>query len=255
MIYICIPTHNEAPTVGVLLWRIRKVFQEYSREYEVIIYDDGSTDGTIEVLEPYAEVIPLTVLRGEKRLGYGNAINTLTREAVKRSRYPRRDCLVIMQADFTDQPETLPDMIKKFEGGTDIVVGERERSASDPVEIRRMRLLSGLAANSRLKTPNISGLNDLFSGYVLCRVSLAKDFLSSSGNSKIVHTDGWAANIELLSKLSKTARRVDGVGVKPRYDLRPRTSRIRPLSDAIQLFRSTRKIPAAPAATRSSSHN
>ena len=50
MLYICIPSHNEAPTVGLLLWRIRKVFREYSREYEIIVYDDASTDDTAAVL-------------------------------------------------------------------------------------------------------------------------------------------------------------------------------------------------------------
>ena len=54
VLYICIPAYNEAQTIGVLLWRIRKVFQEYSREYEVLVYDDGSTDTTAETLEPYA---------------------------------------------------------------------------------------------------------------------------------------------------------------------------------------------------------
>ena len=42
MLYICIPVYNEAPTIGLLLWRIRKVFQEYSREYESLVHDGGS---------------------------------------------------------------------------------------------------------------------------------------------------------------------------------------------------------------------
>ena len=82
MIYICIPTYNESPTIGVLLWRIRRVFQDYSREYEIIVYDDASTDATGETLQPYADVIPLTILRGETRKGYGFALEKLCRTSL-----------------------------------------------------------------------------------------------------------------------------------------------------------------------------
>ena len=40
MIYVCIPSHNEAPTVGLLLWKIRQVFSGFPREYHLLVVDD-----------------------------------------------------------------------------------------------------------------------------------------------------------------------------------------------------------------------
>ena len=84
MLYLCIPAYNEAETIGVLLWRIRKVFQDYSREYEVLVFDDGSTDATRDTLEPYTKVLPLTILGGPGKVGYAAAMDALLREASAR---------------------------------------------------------------------------------------------------------------------------------------------------------------------------
>ncbi len=233
MLYICIPSHNEAPTIGVLLWRIRKVFQSYSREYEILVYDDASTDGTAEILAPYAEVAPLTVIRGETRKGYGKALEILAREASRRTKYPRRDAMVVMQGDFTDQPESLPELVKRFEGGADIVLADRG-TESEPQAVHRLRQLAPWALRFSV---SIQGVGDPCSSFRLYRISLLRDLIKSLGDKQLITSDGWSANVELLMQALPVSRRVESVTIERRYDLRTRPSRIRPFADAMNIFR------------------
>ncbi len=252
MLYICIPTFNEAPTVGVLLWRIRKVFQDYSREYEVIVYDDGSTDDTAAMLEPYAKVLPLTVIRSEERNGYGHALNALCHRVAKRTRYPRRDAMIVLQGDFTDQPEALPELAKRFEGGADIVVAERERTGM-PVAVRRLAQWGPWMVRPFVSAGEIV---DPFGAFRLYRIALLRDYIKAAPGTPFVTGDGWAANLELLVKLKPFARRIERLGVTPCYDLRPRETRVHPFADAMSLYRAGRASRAwrlNPPASRSTS--
>jgi glycosyltransferase involved in cell wall biosynthesis len=237
LIYICIPTYNESPTIGVLLWRIRRVFQDYSREYEIIVYDDASTDSTLETLAPYADVIPLTILRGETRQGYGFALEKLCREASRRTRYARRDAAIVMQADFTDQPEYIPELVKRFEGGSDIVAA-RQQTEEAPGPVRKLRRLAEWIQRSEI--PKSAGA-DPFTTFRLYRIAVLREMLKSLGDKPVITTSGWAANMELLVRATRFARRVENVDLAPRYDIRTRETRVRPLADAFNLYRFSRR--------------
>ena len=234
VLHICIPAYNEAQTIGVLLWRIRSVFQEYSREYEVLIYDDGSTDATAETIEPYAKVLPLTVLGGKEHRGYPAGLDALCRAVSGRTRYPRRDAMIVMQGDFTDQPEYLPEMIKRFEGGADVVVAERSPNSMQPPPAKLLRRVAPWVTRPFVRVP---GVADPFGSYRLYRITVVRDMLKESGDRAVVESDGWAANVELLVKAARFARRVETVAVDPRYDLRARPTRVRPFTDALSLYR------------------
>ena len=234
MLYICIPAYNEAPTIGVLLWRIRKVLRDFSREYEIIVFNDGSTDATADTLQPYGEVLPLSVLGGERHVGYAGALDALCRAVATRTRYPRRDAMLVMQADFTDQPEHIPELVKRFEGGADVVVAERTTVPNAPVSVRRLRRVAPWLLRPFV---SVSGVADPFASFRLFRISVIRDLIKQADNTPLVAGEGWAANVDLLSRAVPFARRVETVQLEPRYDVRPRQSRVRPFADALNLYR------------------
>lgn len=239
MLYICLPSHNEATTVGVLLWRVRQVFAEFSREYEVLVYDDASTDATRETLEAYTTVMPLSVLGSGERVGYARAVAALMRAANERTRYPRRDAVILMQADFTDEPGHLPELVKRFEGGADVVLTARVFDASAPATDRkRARLLQRASTVWPFRTfVAVPGVPDPFGAYRLVRLGVIREMLTSRDGRQVADVPVPAANAELTRELARHARRVETVSLTPRWDVRPRPSRGRPWHEAIEATR------------------
>ena len=234
MLFVCIPVHNEAQTAGLVLWRIRKAFADFPREYELIVFNDGSTDATAEVLVPYTDALPVTLIGGSEHVGYARAIDALLKTALERCRYPRRDAVILMQGDLTDRPEQIPELVKRFEGGADIVVGEAAISNDMPKPVRQLHRIGRWLARRFTRVP---GVNDPLSSYRLFRVTVLRDAVRAAGEKPIVEGDGWGANIDLLLATAPHARRIESVPLQPRYDLRPRPTRVRPWHDALRLYR------------------
>lgn len=222
MIYLCIPAHNEEQTVGVVLWKIRQVMAELQRDYQLLVADDASTDRSQDVLEPYTRVLPLTVLRNAERRGYAASLEMLLREAVSRSDYPKRDIIITLQADFTDEPGHVGTLVKRIESGADIVTSNMLPGPNAP-RFARWRRPALNALVRRLGWPE--DVRDPLNGFAAYRVFCIRRALEERKGERLLRHEGWSANAQLLHSAVPHARRIDAVDQQPHPERLQRTSR------------------------------
>lgn len=242
MIYVCIPSFDEAPTVGLLLWKIRQVFAAFPREYQLLVLDDGSADSTGDVLQPYTRVLPLTVVRHAERKGYAASVEELLRTAVELTDRPKRDAAILMHADFAHNPQLIPDLVRRIDSGADMVVAEGRLEGETS---RGHRLVRRVAPALLRGVVTVPGVGDIVSGFAAIRLIALRNAIRSQPD-RLLHTDGWAANAELYWRAGRYARRVETVASVERHDLRSRPSRVHPWTVAMEVWAARGVLRAAP---------
>jgi glycosyltransferase involved in cell wall biosynthesis len=249
VIYLCLPTRDEAATVGLVLWKFRQVLQDSRREYQLLVGDDASTDQTTEVLAPYLKSLPLTVFRTDRQLGYAATVERLLKEALERSDRHKRDVAVLWPADYTVDPDQLEEFLKKLDSGADVVVGEATVVGEERRGSRLVRRWAPRLLGRRVRVP---GLRDVVSGVAAFRlVALRQAFRDRP--DRWLTTEGWAANAELVAWGAAAARQTEGVAITVRADRRQRPSRMEPWPLARALWQARGRLvspPRTPAAAR-----
>jgi glycosyltransferase involved in cell wall biosynthesis len=103
-------------------------------EKEVVVVDDGSTDGTREVLDELATRLPIRALHHERNRGKGYAIRTALAEA-------RGEIVIIQDADLEYDPEDYPSLIAPIvRGETNVVYGSRYMGHNNPLPLTHFKL-------------------------------------------------------------------------------------------------------------------
>ncbi|CAN5316460.1 glycosyltransferase family 2 protein [soil metagenome] len=128
-ISIIIPVCNEKNNVPVMVNALRSVMQTLHYSYLITFVDDGSTDGTLEVIRQEAAADEhVRYISFSRNFGHQNALKAGidTCEA---------DCMICMDGDMQHPPDMIPEMLRLWETGYDIVYTIRK----DHIEIPKMK--------------------------------------------------------------------------------------------------------------------
>ena len=118
---VLIPVYNEARTIDEVLRQVAAV----PVEKEILVVDDGSTDGTREILSRWDGRDGVRVILHPGNLGKGRAVRTAMEAA-------RGDILVIQDADLEYDPAEYPRLLRPIDAGrADVVYGSRFRGGSE----------------------------------------------------------------------------------------------------------------------------
>jgi glycosyltransferase involved in cell wall biosynthesis len=161
---LVIPLYNEHESLSPLLESIEGALEPLGNAYEVVFVDDGSTDGSYEVLAQLHEKRPGTVkvYRFSRNYGKSAALSAGIERATG-------DVVITMDADLQDDPAAIPQMLETLDQGWDLVSGWKKKR-HDPIT----KTLPSKVFN--LVTSIMSGirLHDFNCGFKAYRAYVAK---------------------------------------------------------------------------------
>lgn len=121
MLSITVPVYNEEESIGPLVDAVREAMQAWSEDWELILVDDGSQDGTALAIESQADAEPrVRLVRLARNYGQSAAMQAGFDHA-------RGDVIVTMDGDLQNDPRDIRALVRTLEEGFDLVAGYRQR--------------------------------------------------------------------------------------------------------------------------------
>jgi len=113
------PVFNEVAIVDELVQRLQQACAETGSAFEIVIVNDGSTDGTLGKLVALSRSVPeLRVVDLARNSGHMAALHAGVRES-------RGDVVIVLDGDLQDPPELIPAMVASWREGYDVIYGLR----------------------------------------------------------------------------------------------------------------------------------
>jgi dolichol-phosphate mannosyltransferase len=200
-----IPAYNEAENLPRLFKDLEARPALFPSGSRLIIVDDGSSDGTPELVDGYAGWLPVELVRLGRNRGPGVAFRAGFAAALERC--GPQALVVTLEADTTGDLDALPQMLERAAAGADLVLASW---VMDNVGLLR-RLLSvcaGLVVR-RVLGVHVHTVSSFFRVY---RASILTAAVDRHGD-QLIREPGFACKAELLSKLSALGAQIEEVPV------------------------------------------
>jgi glycosyltransferase AglD len=217
-ISILLPAYNEAEQIEKCVLEVEAVVHSFSKSYEIIVSEDGSTDGTDGIVEKMAKRNPcLVLLHSSARLGKGRAIkNALSSSKGK--------IITFMDVDLATNLECLPQLLRAVKENGGMAIGSRHIKGSR-VQRRVSRTLFSLVYNMVVRLLFLDGIHDHQCGFKTMSREVAEAVLNVS------KSDGYFFDTEMIVRCKKLGFPVVEVAVQW-AEKNKGTSKVNPVRDA-----------------------
>lgn len=212
--------------MAVLLDSIRGVLAAVPLQGTVLVVDDGSTDGTAEVVRGCGGR-DVVLVSHARNLGLHEAVRTAMSHACEIA--APDGVLIIMDADDTHSPDLIPGMLREIAEGADVVVASRFAHGGCMIGAAPDRQLYSHAASLilRLRFPS-AGARDFTCGYRAYRIDMVREAFARWGD-QFISVQGFACMLQVLLRMHALRARIREVPLVLRYDRKRGPSKMRVL--------------------------
>lgn len=201
---VIIPTYNERKNLPIITWLLARMFTENKLDWELIVVDDGSPDGTLDIAKQLQKLYsPKRIVLKPRagKLGLGTAY-------VHGLQFVTGNFVVIMDADFSHHPEAIPKMIAlQKKTGADIVTGTRYRQGGGVYGWDLKRKLVSRGANLFADTVLRPGVSDLTGSFRLYRREVLEKVIRST------ESKGYTFQMEMMVRAKGMGFKVEEVPI------------------------------------------
>jgi len=173
---VILPTYNERENLPLIVWLLNKTFVEENINYEIVIVEDNSPDGTLHVaqqLQALYGTSHIIILSREGKLGLGSAYI----DGLKKC---SGDFIFLMDADMSHHPKHIPEFIsKQAEKDYDIVTGTRYALGGGIAGWDTKRVITSRGANLLSNLLLNPGVSDLTGSFRLYKKDVLADVMAS----------------------------------------------------------------------------